>query len=123
MPYRDPERRRQAQRESARRRRARERGSLSTRARQPTPSGRGASTAHRARSRLVILWASAVDVADVLADALEHVRADEHAGTLAKARTLAYVAGMRLRAHEVGELAAEVADLRRRVDTRERNPL
>jgi hypothetical protein len=62
----------------------------------------------------------AVDVADVLAEAMELVRRDEAAGSLHRARALAYVASTWLRAHEVGTLADEVADLRRRIDEQDR---
>ena len=59
---------------------------------------------------------SAADVAEVLAEALEFVRRDDAAGSLHRARALAYVASTWLRAHEVGTLADEVAELRRRID-------
>lgn len=121
MPYSDPERRRQVQRESARRRRARERASASTLPRRPVDPSRwtrqhGTAGPMPAREPVTC----AVDVADVLAEAMELVRRDEAAGSLHRARALAYVASTWLRAHEVGTLADEVADLRRRIDEQDR---
>ena len=117
LPYSDPAERRRVARESARRRRSRERASASTPSRQPVDPIRlarqhGTPGALPARDPAT----SAVDVAELLAEAMEQVRRDEHAGTMAKARTLAYVAGMWLRAHELGELTQEVEELRRRLD-------
>jgi hypothetical protein len=51
---------------------------------------------------------TAADVTDLLEEQVEAVRAEEGPGTLEKARTIGYLAGIALRAIEAGNLAARV---------------
>jgi len=55
--------------------------------------------------------ATAADVIDLLAEQVEAVRGDAEAGTLEKARTVGYLAGIALRAIEAGNLAARLEAL------------
>jgi hypothetical protein len=51
---------------------------------------------------------AAADVLALLAEQVQAVRADTQAGTLEKARTVGYLAGIALRAIEAGNLAARI---------------
>lgn len=54
---------------------------------------------------------TAQDVIDLLQEQVALVRADESAGTLEKARTVGFLAGVALRAIEAGNLAARLEAL------------
>jgi hypothetical protein len=54
---------------------------------------------------------TAQDVIDLLQEQVEAVRAESEAGTLEKARTVGYLAGIALRAIEVGNLAGRLESL------------
>jgi hypothetical protein len=94
MPYSDPERQKSYKREWARMERAGENG---------TPGG----TLLPATFRLQ----TAQDVIDLLQEQVAAVRGDAEAGTLEKARTIGYLAGIALKAIDVGSLAARLEAL------------
>lgn len=95
MPYADPEKRRQAKRESARR--ARAMGSTS-------PCG------PRTLS-LPVRVETAEDLLRLLAMSIAEVRADGNAGALDRARCVGYLCGIALRAVETTNLEARLAAL------------
>ena len=92
MPFSDPEQARDYQREYRRLRRA---GDSCT-----TPSTTPIPTAFRLKT--------AADVLQLLEEQVEAVRGDRQAGTLEKARTVGFLAGVALRAIEAGNLAARI---------------
>ena len=94
MPYRDPERQAQYQREYKRLRRV----------------GSGGTPVHPAIPPEVRLR-TAADVLALLGEQVQAVRADPAAGALEKARTVGYLAGIALRAIEAGDLAARLEAL------------
>lgn len=94
MPYRDTEIQRAYNREWMRLRRAGESG---------TPGGTDLPTPFRVRA--------ATDVLDLLEEAIHNVRETPEAGTLEKARTIGYLAGLSLKAVEVADLTARVESL------------
>src|SRR5262249_14829374 len=51
---------------------------------------------------------TAADVLQLLGEQVEAVRAEREAGTLEKARTIGYLAGIALKAIEAGNLAARI---------------
>jgi hypothetical protein len=51
---------------------------------------------------------TAADVLNLLGEQVEAVRAEQEAGTLEKARTIGYLAGIALKAIEAGNLAARI---------------
>jgi hypothetical protein len=51
---------------------------------------------------------TAQDVIDLLQEQIEAVRGEQEAGTLEKARTIGFLAGVALRAIEAGNLAARI---------------
>ncbi|MBI3463851.1 MAG: hypothetical protein HY000_12465 [Planctomycetes bacterium] len=92
MPYADPDKARAYQREYRRLRRV---GDACT-----TPSTTPVPPSFRLQT--------AADVLDLLAEQVTAVRAEKEAGTLEKARTLGYLAGIALKAIEAGNLAARI---------------
>ena len=94
MPYRDPERRAEYQREYKRLKRA---GDCQTPGQTLIPAPFRLKTAH--------------DVLALLGEQVQAVRADPAAGALEKARAVGYLAGIALRAIEAGELAARLEAL------------
>ena len=54
---------------------------------------------------------TAADVLDLLEEQVEAVRGEQEAGTLEKARVVAYLAGIALKAIEAGNLAARIEGL------------
>jgi hypothetical protein len=95
MPFANPNRARDYQREYRRIRRA---GDACT-----TPSTTPLPPAFR--------LATAADVLALLEEQVTAVRADENVGALEKARTVGYLAGIALRAIEAGNLAARLEAL------------
>jgi hypothetical protein len=93
MPFADPERSRTYQRDYKRT----QREGLTNGGQTPVPEA--------------FRLATAADVIDLLAEQVEAVRGDAEAGTLEKARTIGYLAGIALRAIEAGNLAARVEAL------------
>ena len=91
MPYKDPALRAQYQREYKRLRRG----------------GAGETPVHPAIPAEVRLR-TAADVLALLAEQVASVRVDPEAGSLEKARTVGYLAGIALRAIEAGDLAARL---------------
>ena len=91
MPYKDAERAKNYQREYRRMSRA---GDCTT------PSTSRLPTEFRLRT--------AQDVVELLAEQVDAVRNDDKAGTLEKARCVAYLAGIALKAIEAGDVAARV---------------
>jgi hypothetical protein len=92
MPYSDPDRARDYQREYRRTRRA---GELCT-----TPGTTLVPLSFRLQT--------AADVIDLIQEQVAAVRAEQEAGTLEKARTIGYLAGIALKAIEAGNLAARI---------------
>lgn len=92
MPYSDPEKAKNYQREY---RRVRRSGDIST-----TPG----TTPLPAEFRLQ----TAQDVINLLQEQVAAVRAEAGAGALEKARTIGFLAGVTLRAIEAGNLAARI---------------
>lgn len=92
MPYRDPDRARDYQREYRRTRRTGD--SCTTPCTTPLP--------------LPFRLKTAADVLQLLEEQVEAVRAESEAGTLEKARTIGYLAGVSLKAIEAGNLAARI---------------
>jgi hypothetical protein len=94
MAYRDPEKRRAYNREWMRLNRAGDCG---------TPSGTPLPTAFRLQT--------AQDIIDLLSDQIEAVRLEDTAGTLERARTIGFLAGIALKAIEAGNIAARLEAL------------
>jgi hypothetical protein len=92
MPFRDSDKARDYQREYRRTRRA---GDCCT-----TPGTTPLPLAFRLKT--------AADVLRLLEEEVEAVRAEPEAGTLEKARTIGYLAGISLKAIEAGNLAARI---------------
>lgn len=95
MPYSDPERSRGYQREYRRLRRT---GDACT-----TPGTTPVPLAFRLKT--------AADVLALLEEQVEAVRAEQEVGTLEKARTIGFLAGVSLKAIEAGNLAARLEAL------------
>jgi hypothetical protein len=94
MPYRDDEQQRAYNREWMRMRRTAESG---------TPGGTPLPAEFRLRT--------AQDVIDLLSDQIEAVRLENTAGTLERARTIGFLAGVALKAIEAGNIAARLEAL------------
>lgn len=94
MPYKDPEKQKEYKREWARMNRAGERG---------TPCGTPLPLPFRLKT--------VRDVLTLLEEQINAVREDKEAGTLEKARTIGYLAGIALKAVETADLEARVAAL------------
>jgi hypothetical protein len=94
MAYRDPERQRAYNREWMRMNRAGDCG---------TPGGTPLPAAFRLRT--------AQDVIDLLSEQIEAVRNEKTAGTLERARTIGFLAGIALKAIEAGNMAARLEAL------------
>jgi hypothetical protein len=92
MPFSDPNKARDYQREYRRTRRA---GDACT-----TPSTTPLPLPFRLKT--------AADVVQLLEEQVEAVRVEPEAGTLEKARTIGYLAGIALKAIEAGNLAARL---------------
>ena len=97
MPFANPERARNYQREYRRTRRS---GDLCT-----TPGTTPVPLPFRLQT--------AQDVIDLLEEQVEAVRAEAEAGALEKARTIGFLAGVALKAIEAGNLAARIEMLER----------
>src|SRR5262249_47834560 len=97
MPYADTERGRSYQREYRRLRRAGD--TCTTPGTTPVP--------------LPFRLQTAADVLALLEEQVAAVRAEREAGTLEKARTVGYLAGVALKAIEAGNLAARIEILER----------
>jgi hypothetical protein len=91
MPYRDSEKRTAYQREYKRLKRA---GDCQTPSQTLIPMPLRLKTAH--------------DVLALLAEQVQAVREESEAGTLEKARTIGYLAGVALKAIEAGDVAARL---------------
>ena len=91
MPYRDPGKQRDYQREYGRLRRTGAR-----------------TTPGTAAIRLPFRLKTAADVLALLEEQVGAVRGDDAAGALEKARTIGYLAGIALKAIEAGDLAARL---------------
>src|SRR5204862_3786292 len=102
MPYKDPTTQRDYQREYARMRRS---GDCRTPRQTQVP--------HEFRLK------TAADVVAVLEEQVAAVRDDERAGTLEKARCIASVSNVALRAIEAGEIAARVDAIERALKARQ----
>jgi hypothetical protein len=94
MPYRDDEQKRAYNREWMRMRRTAESG---------TPGGTPLPSEFRLRT--------AQDVIDLLSDQIEAVRDEKTVGTLERARTIGFLAGIALKAIEAGNMAARLEAL------------
>jgi hypothetical protein len=92
MPYSDPDRARDYQREYRRTRRAAD-----------TCTTRGTT-----QLPIPFRLKTAADVLELLEEQVEAVRGEQDAGTLEKARTIGYLAGVVLKAIEAGNLAARL---------------
>jgi hypothetical protein len=92
MPFSDPDRARNYQREYRRTRRA---GDTST-----TPGTTPIPLPFRLKT--------AADVLDLLEEHIRAIRAEQDAGTLEKARCVGYLASIALKAIETGNLAARI---------------
>jgi hypothetical protein len=92
MPFSDPDRARDYQREYRRTRR----------------SGDPCTTPSTTPLPLPFRLKTAADVLALLEEQVEAVRAEQEAGTLEKARTVGYLAGVALKAIEAGNLAARI---------------
>jgi len=57
------------------------------------------------------VFRAAQDVIDLLSDQIEAVRLEDTAGTIERARTIGYLAGIALKAIEAGNLAARLEAL------------
>lgn len=93
MPFADPERNRNYQRDYKRT----QREGLTNGSQTPVPAA--------------LRLATAADVIDLLTEQVEAVRPDADAGALEKARTVGYLAGIALRAIEAGNLATRLEAL------------
>ena len=94
MGYKDPERRRQYNRERMRTRRA---GGRATPGATPLPSGFRLKTAQ--------------DALELLAEQVSLIRNDADVGTVEGARAIGYLVGVALKAIEFGDLAARIEAL------------
>ena len=103
MAYKDPEKQRAYKREWARMQRAGESG---------TPGGTLIPMPFRLRT--------AHDILALLGEQVEAVRNDQKAGTLEKARTIGYLAGISLKAVEAADLSARVESIERAMKAREK---
>jgi hypothetical protein len=92
MPFRDPDKARDYQREYRRTRRAGD--SCTTPGTTPLP--------------LPFRLKTAADVLQLLEEQVEAVRGEQEAGILEKARAIGYLAGVALKAIEAGTLAARI---------------
>jgi hypothetical protein len=92
MPFSDPDRARDYQREYRRLRRA----------------GDGCTTPGTTPVPLPFRLQTAQDVIDLLQEQVEAVRGEREAETLEKARTIGYLAGIALKAIETGNLATRM---------------
>src|SRR5262245_1264477 len=92
MPFSDPDRARDYQREYRRTRRA----------------GDGCTTPGTTPVPLPFRLQTAADVLSLLEEQVEAVRTEREAGTLEKARVVGYLAGVALKAIEAGNLAARI---------------
>jgi hypothetical protein len=92
MPFRDPDKARDYQREYRRTRRA----------------GDGCTTPGTTPLPLPFRLKTADDVLRLLEEQVEAVRVEKEAGTLEKARAIGYLAGVALKAIEAGNLAARI---------------
>lgn len=104
MPFRDPERARQAKREWARRRRA---AMASGSGRSVDPAG----SSFQSTLPLDFRIQKARDVLSVLNDSLAGVRADPAAWRLSQARVIVLLAGTSLRVIECGDLERRIEEL------------
>src|SRR6478609_4033456 len=105
MPYADRDQARDYQREYRRLRR----------------TGDGCTTPGTTQIPVAFRLKTAADVLALLEEQVAAVRADPHAGTLEKARTIGYLAGVSLRAIEAGDLAARLEALEGVLKTRARD--
>ena len=103
MPYKDPETRRDYQRDYKRMQRA---GSSQTPGQTFVP--------------LPFRLKTAYDVLGLLEEQVDAVRNEPDAGTLEKARCIGYLAGIALRAVEVADLSARVESMERVVKSRKK---
>ncbi len=92
MPFSDPHKARDYQREYRRTRRA----------------GDNCTTPGTSPLPLPFRLKTAADVLQLLEEQVEAVRTEKKAGTLEKARTIGYLAGVALKAIEAGNLAARI---------------
>jgi hypothetical protein len=92
MPFADPDRAREYQREYRRLRRG----------------GDGCTTPGTTPLPLPFRLKTAADVLRLLEEQVEAVRAEPEAGALEKARAIGYLAGVALKAIEAGNLAARI---------------
>jgi hypothetical protein len=92
VPFSDPDRARQYQREYRRTRR----------------TGDACTTPGTTPVPLPFRLQTAADVLRLLQEQVEAVRAEQEAGTLEKARTIGYLAGVALKAIDAGNLAARI---------------
>ena len=104
MPYSNPDRARQYQREYRRTRR----------------SGDRCTTPGTSLTPLPFRLQTAQDVIDLHQEQVALVRAETSAGTLEKARTVGFLAGVALKAIEAGNLAARIEMLESVLKLRER---
>lgn len=95
MPFSDPGKARDYQREYRRTRRA----------------GDDCTTPGTSSLPLAFRLQTAADVLDLLAEQVEAVRSEKDAGTLEKARTVGYLSAIALRAIEAGDMAAQLEAL------------
>lgn len=95
MPYSNPEQARDYQRDYRRLRRAGDRSTTPVHPAVPIP----------------LRLKTANDVLALLEEQVEAVRGEQEAGTLEKARTIGYLAGISLKAIEAGNLAARLEAL------------
>jgi hypothetical protein len=94
MPYADPEKRRAYDRERRRRKRAEALQEAGTQKKVSTPTRAG----------------SVADIQEILADEVARVR-EEDCDVVIRARTVGYLAGVLLRAFELGDLEKRLAAL------------
>lgn len=108
MPYTDPDKARNYQRDYRRLRRG----------------GDSCTTPSTTLVPLPFRLKTAADVLALLEEQVGAVRAEEKAGSLEKARTIGYLAGITLKAIEAGNLAARIEMLEKVLKTRngESNP-
>jgi len=104
MSYKDPEQQRTYQREYKRLHRE---GSCQTPSQTQLPADFRLQTAR--------------DVLDLIAEQVQAVRAEADAGTLEKARTVGYLAGIALKAVEVADLASRVEAMEKALKSRKDN--
>jgi len=97
MPYKNPEKRRDYQREYKRLQRL-------------TPA--------QVSIPLEFKLKTAQDILELLAEQISAVKRDPEAGTLEKARTIGYLASIALRAVETAELEARVEEIERMLENR-----